>query len=114
MADNDVIAQAMGILGGKKKDAAAAPQKPLLPRALREATATPPAPAPAPQVIRETTGANAKFAKAERIVVKELARYATLHATLLELKYELEKGGNPALLEQRLDATLQNAKVVIK
>ena len=114
MADNhDVIAQAMGILGGgKKKDAQEAPKQPLLPRALREAVAVAP-PAPAP-VSRPAAPSASRLTKAERVVVKELARYAALHAALIEMRHEMEKGANPLLIERRLDETLRNAKVVIR
>lgn len=118
MADNiDMIAQAMGILGGgKKKDSPQKPAgqpQPLLPRPLKEAVtmaphAAAPAPAPAP------VGTGSRLTKAERVVVKELARYAALHAAIIEMRHEIEKGANPTLVEQRLDETLRNAKVVIR
>jgi hypothetical protein len=113
MADNiDMISQAMGILGGgKKKDSPQKPAgQPLLPRPLREATAMAPAPVPAPAPV----GTASRLTKAERVVVKELARYAALHAALIEMRHEIEKGTNPMLVEQRLEETLRNAKVVIK
>jgi len=114
MADNhDVIAQAMGILGGgKKKDAQEAPKQPLLPRPLKEAVAMAPH-APAP-VSRPAAPSASRLSKAERVVVKELARYATLHAAIIEMRHEAESGGNLNLIEQRLEETLRNAKVVIK
>ena len=114
MANNhDVIAQAMGILGGgKKKDAQEAPKQPLLPRALREAVAVAP-PAPAP-VSRPAAPSASRLTKAERVVVKELARYAALHAAIIEMRHEADNGGNMNLIEQRLEETLRNAKVVIK
>jgi hypothetical protein len=52
--------------------------------------------------------------KAERVVVKELARYAALHAAIIEMRHEAEIGGNLNLIEQQLEETLRNAKVVIK
>jgi hypothetical protein len=108
MADNhDMISQAMGILGGsKKKDAPEAPRQPLLPRALREA-----APAPAPVRVPAPVS---RLSKAERVVVKELARYAALHAALIEMRHESDNGANPMLIEQKLEEVLRNAKVVIK
>jgi hypothetical protein len=110
MADNhDMISQAMGILGGsKKKDAPEAPRQPLLPRALREA-----APAPAPVPVRVPAPVS-RLSKAERVVVKELARYAALHAALIEMRHESDNGANPMLIEQKLEEVLRNAKVVIK
>lgn len=117
MADNiDMIAQAMGILGGgKKKDSPQKPAgQPLLPRPLREAAAMAPAPTPAPVPPPAPVGTGSRLTKAERVVVKELARYAALHAAIIEMRHEIEKGANPTLVEQRLDETLRNAKVVIK
>lgn len=114
MSDNhDMISQAMGILGGKKKTAQEAPKQPLLPRALREAVTPPPAPVPAPAPIMPAP-VESRLSKAERVVVKELARYAALHASLIEMRHEVEKGANPMLIERRLDETLRSAKVVIR
>lgn len=116
MPDNsDMIAQAMGILGGKKKDGEAKPTgqpQPLLPRPLREAVTMAPHAAPAPAPVPAPT--DSRLNKAERVVVKELARYAALHAALIEMRHEMEKGANPLLIERRLDETLRNAKVVIR
>ena len=122
--NNDMISQAMGILGGSKKETA--PQKAQVaseagkslpkPWLLKE---TPQAHTAAPthrqaDTVRPTQEITSKVSRAERIVVKELARYAALHSSILEMKYEMELGGNIALIEQRLDETLKNAKVVIK
>jgi hypothetical protein len=95
----------MGILGGKKKDAKEAHKQPLLPRPLKEAISMAPH-APVPTVGR--------LAKVERVVVKELARYAALHAAIIEMRHEADSGGNLNMIEQRLEEILCNAKVVIK
>jgi hypothetical protein len=55
-----------------------------------------------------------RLSKAERVVVKELARYAALHAALIEMRHESDNGANPMLIEQKLEEVLRNAKVVIK
>ena len=116
MPDNtDIIAQAMGILGGKKKDGQDKPTgqpQPLLPRPLREAVTMAPHASPAPP--RAHAPVESRLSKAERVVVKELARYAALHASLIEMRHEVEKGVNPMLIEQRLDEVLRNSKVVIR
>jgi len=119
-----MISQAMGILGGSKKETA--PQKAQVaseaekslpkPWLLKE---TPQTHTAAPthrqtDTVQPTQEITSKVSRAERIVVKELARYAALHSSILEMKYEMERGGNIALIEQRLDETLKNAKVVIK
>ena len=113
MADNyDMIAQAMGILGGSKRDTEEAPKQPLLPRTLREAVAAPSRPI-APVRLSPVPTAS-RLTKAERVVVKELARYAALHAAIIEMRHEAEIGGNLNLIEQQLEETLRNAKVDIK
>jgi len=113
MADNqDIIRQAMGILGGsKKKDTTEAHKQPLLPRSLtiKETTS-----APAPAGVPAPAPMGSRLSKAERIVVKELTRYAALHAALIEMRQESDNGANPMLIEQKLEAALRNAKVVIK
>ena len=48
------------------------------------------------------------------MVVKELARYAALHAAIVEMRHESDNGANPMLIEQKLEEVLRNAKVVIK
>ena len=116
MDNFDIISQAMGILGGSKKEEtpvnSKAPSPAVIkptPWLLKETKDAPRAPAPVSQ-----SSASARVSRAERIVVKELARYASLHASILEMKYEMENGANPTLIEQRLDTTLKNAKVTIK
>lgn len=100
----------MGILGGsKKKDAPEATKQPLLPRALREA-----APAPTLAPVSAPAPVGGRLSKAERVVVKELARYAALHAALIEMRHESDNGANPMLIEQKLEEVLRSAKVVIK
>jgi hypothetical protein len=65
-------------------------------------------------LVKESKDVIGRMAKAERVVVKELARFATLHAAILDMKYEMENGGNPTITEQRLDEMLKIAKVTIK
>jgi hypothetical protein len=128
MSDNTIL-DAMRILGGKKNKAqnapTAAPRQPVTEEAKprpwlpQEASkAAPAAPAAMPSLpsrpIKESNDVIGRMAKAERVVVKELARFATLHAAILDMKYEMENGSNPALVEQRLDEMLKVAKVTIK
>ena len=125
MSDNTIL-DAMRILGGKKNRAqnapTAAPRQPVTEEAKprswlpQEAPkAVPAAPATMPSgTIRESTDVIGRMAKAERVVVKELARFATLHAAILDMKHEMENGSNPVVVEQRLDEMLKVAKVTIK
>lgn len=120
MSDNDWISQAMGILGGSKTGGEKAVRKP--------SGESSPRPFPRPPVliheeqkpvmslVEKSDNGNVidRVNRAERIVVKELARYAALHASILEMKYEMEKGANPSTIEHRLDESLKNAKVTIK
>lgn len=128
MSDNTIL-DAMRILGGKKNRAqnapTAAPRQPVTEEAKprpwlqQEAPkAAPTVPAAMPSLpsrpIKESNDVIGRMAKAERVVVKELARFATLHAAILDMKHEMENGSNPALVEQRLDEMLKVAKVTIK
>jgi hypothetical protein len=122
MSDNssDWISQAMGILGGSKKDGDAAPRKPSA-ESPAKPLPRPPAPIresqqPVAPSVEPTNNKDSidRINRAERVVVKELARYAALHASILEMKYEIEKGANPASLAHRLEESLKNAKVTIK
>ena len=126
---NNTILDAMRILGGSKNKPqnapTAAPRQPVTEEAKprpwlqQEASkAAPAAPAAMPSLpsrpIKESNDVIGRMAKAERVVVKELARFATLHAAILDMKHEMENGSNPALVEQRLDEMLKVAKVTIK
>lgn len=120
MSDNDWISQAMGILGGSKKDGEKAARKPSGESPSRPSP-RPPAPIheeqkPVMPLVEKSDNGNVidRVNRAERIVVKELARYAALHASILEMKYEMEKGANPTAIHQRLEESLKNAKVTIK
>jgi len=120
MSDNDWISQAMGILGGSKKDGEKAARKPPA-ESVSKPSSRPPAPIheeekPVMPLVEKSDNGNVidRVNRAERIVVKELARYAALHASILEMKYEIEKGANPASLAHRLEESLKNAKVIIK
>jgi hypothetical protein len=125
MSDN-IIAQAMGILGSTKKkqqEAITAPAtrpvasdpkpRPWLLQEAPKPVAETPSAVPTP-LVKESKDVIGRMAKAERVVVKELARFATLHAAILDMKYEMENGGNPTITEQRLDEMLKIAKVTIK
>lgn len=116
----------MRILGGKKNRAqnapTAAPRQPVteeakprpwLPQEASKAVTAAPATMPS-GTIRESADVIGRMAKAERVVVKELARFATLHAAILDMKHEMENGSNPVVVEQRLDEMLKVAKVTIK
>lgn len=120
MSDNDWISQAMGILGGSKQEGEKAVRKPSSESPARP-TPRPPAPIreehkPLAPIMEKSDNPNVmeRVNRAERVVVKELARYAALHASILEMKYEIEKGANPSIIEHRLDESLKNAKVTIK
>lgn len=128
MSDNTIL-DAMRILGGKKNKAqnapTATPRQPVTEEAKprpwlpQEASKAAPAaqmnpPAQPSQPIRESVDVIGRMAKAERVVVKELARFATLHAAILDMKHEMENGSSPSLVEQRLDEMLKIAKVTIK
>lgn len=120
MSNNDWISQAMGILGGSKNDGEKAARKPVT-ESVSKPPSRPPAPIheeqkPVAPPVEKSDNPNVmeRVNRAERIVVKELARYAALHASILEMKYEMEKGANPTAIHQRLEESLKNAKVTIK
>lgn len=125
MSNNNIL-DAMRILGGSKNKAqnapTAAPRQPMTeeakPRPWLPQEASKAVPAAMPSLpsrpIKESNDVIGRMAKAERVVVKELARFATLHAAILDMKHEMENGSNPALVEQRLDEMLKVAKVTIK
>lgn len=105
---SDIIGQAMGILGGGKKDKA--PTKQVV---KESAPARTPAPAPVPA--RTPAGeVNEMLDTAERRVKSELARYGLLHARLLEARELLKNGSDGVLVENRIRFALNEAKVTIK
>lgn len=95
---SDIIGQAMGILGGGKKDKAPTKQ------VVKESA---PARTPAGEV-------NEMLDTAERRVKSELARYGLLHARLLEARELLKNGSDGVLVENRIRFALNEAKVTIK
>lgn len=108
---SDIIGQAMGILGGGKKDKAPAKQVVKESTPARTLARTMPAPAipPEPKV-----SVNEMLDTAERRVKAELARYGLLHARLLEARELANAGSDNILVENRIRFALNEAKVTIK
>ena len=104
---SDIINQAMGILGGGKKDKDKKP--------LAEARTPAPARAPAPPPARpHASQINEMIDTAERRVKAELSRYGLLHARLLEARELLKGGSDTILVENTIRFALNEAKVTIK
>jgi hypothetical protein len=112
---SDIISQAMGILGGKPKGKPQeAARKPVMEQAPVRTGAPAPAPVPAPAHGRTPAQVRERLTVVERKVVGELARYAALHAQVIEIRQRMEKGDSHQLVESRLEETLKAAKVTIK
>jgi hypothetical protein len=113
---SDIISQAMGILGGKKKDGppapATTPQRPLVEQSPVRTGA--PTPTPTPTHGRTPTQVRDRLTSVERKVVGELARFAALHAQIIEIRQRMEQGESHGLVESRLEDTLRIAKVSVK
>lgn len=110
---SDIISQAMGILGGgKKKDA---PTQPTQQRPLTEQSPVRTgAPAPTPTHGRTPAQVRDRMTSVERKVVSELARFAALHAQIIEIRQQMERGESHTLVENRLEDTLRIAKITVK
>ena len=50
----------------------------------------------------------------ERKVMGELARFAALHAQIIEIRQQMERGESHILVENRLEDTLRIAKITVK
>jgi hypothetical protein len=114
---SDIISQAMGILGGgKKKDEPAQPREASRKAIMEQSPVRTGAHAPAPTPAHGRTPAQVRdrLTVVERKVVGELARYAALHAQVIEIRQRMEKGDSHQLVESRLEETLKAAKVTIK
>ena len=112
---SDIISQAMGILGGGKKDKAAPPQeKPQQRMVVEQSPVRPSASAPARAPERTAAQVRDRMSSAERRIVTELARYASLHAAIIEIRQEMERGQSHLVVESKLDRALGSAKVVIR
>lgn len=114
---SDIISQAMGILGGKPKGKAEeTARKPVMEQApvRTGAPAHTPAPAPAPTHGRTPVQVRDRLTVVERKVVGELARYAALHAQIIEIRQRMERGDSHQLVESRLEETLKAARIVVK
>lgn len=111
---SDIISQAMGILGGKKKDAPtqATQQRPLTEQSPVRTGA--PAPTPTPTHGRTPAQVRDRMTSVERKVVSELARFAALHAQIIEIRQQMERGESHTLVENRLEDTLRIAKITVK
>lgn len=113
---SDMISQAMGILGGKKKDAPTQP--PTHPTQQRPLTEQSPVrtgtPAPTPTHGRTPAQVRDRMTSVERRVVSELARFAALHAQIIEIRQQMERGESHTLVENRLEDTLRIAKITVK
>ena len=76
------------------------------------------APAPTPALTpthgRTPVQVRDRLTVVERKVVGELARYAALHAQIIEIRQRMERGDSPQLVESRLEETLKAARVVVK
>ena len=100
---SDIISQAMGILGGSRKDGAKQP--------LSEQS---PARVPPPERVRTSAQVRDRMTSVERKVVGELARFAALHAQIIEIRQRMERGESHDLVESRLEETLRNARITVK
>lgn len=108
---SDIISQAMGILGGgKKKDA---PTQPTQQRPLTEQSPVR-MPTPTPTHGRTPAQVRDRMTSVERKVVSELARFAALHAQIIEIRQQMERGESHTLVENRLEDTLRIAKITVK
>jgi hypothetical protein len=106
---SDIINQAMGILGGGKKDKDKKPLAESRTPAPARAPAAPPAP-----VRPHARQINEMIDTAERRVKAELSRYGLLHARLLEARELLKGGSDTILVENTIRFALNEAKVTIK
>lgn len=118
---SDIISQAMGILGGKPKGKPQeADRKPVMEQAPVRTGAPAPTPAHAPAPAHTPTHGRTpvqvrdRLTMVERKVVGELARYAALHAQIIEIRQRMERGDSHQLVESRLEETLKAARVTIK
>ena len=108
---SDMISQAMGILSGKKTDAPTQ-QRPLTEQSpVRTGV---PAPTPTPTHGRTPTQVRDRMTSVERKVMGELARFAALHAQIIEIRQQMERGESHILVENRLEDTLRIAKITVK
>ena len=107
---SDMISQAMGILSGKKKDA---PTQPTQQRPLTEQSPVRTG-VPAPTHGRTPAQVRDRMTSVERKVMGELARFATLHAQIIEIRQQMERGESHILVENRLEDTLRIAKITVK
>lgn len=111
---SDIISQAMGIIGGGKKDKVVPQEKPQQRVVTEQSPVRPSAPAPTHAPERTSAQVRDRMFSAERRIVTELARYASLHAAIIEIRQEMERGRNHLVVESKLDQALGNAKVVIR
>ena len=115
---SDMISQAMGILSGKKKDAPTQPtqQRPLTEQSpVRTGVPAPtPTPTPTPTHGRTPAQVRDRMTSVERKVMGELARFAALHAQIIEIRQQMERGESHILVENRLEDTLRIAKITVK
>ena len=113
---SDMISQAMGILGGKKKDAPtqATQQRPLTEQSPVRTGVPVPTPTPTPTHGRTPAQVRDRMTSVERKVVSELARFAALHAQIIEIRQQMERGESHTLVENRLEDTLRIAKITVK
>ena len=107
---SDMISQAMGILSGKKKDA---PTQPTQQRPLTEQSPVRTG-VPTPTHGRTPTQVRDRMTSVERKVMGELARFAALHAQIIEIRQQMERGESHILVENRLEDTLRIAKITVK
>ena len=107
---SDIISQAMGILGGTKKS----PTGQLKEQAPAPVPTRAPTPTPTPVPARAPAQVRDRLTSVERKVVSELARFASLHAQIIEIRQRMEQGESLSLVESRLEDTLRNAKITIR
>lgn len=110
---NDIIGQAMGILGGMSKEKMKRGGKPL-----NEAAAAPAQPPAAPkQPMMPVTLAmvQERIEAMDRKITAHLNRMNQAKAKLQEIKVAMKYEGEPAhVIESRLNDLMQESKIVIK
>ena len=110
---SDIISDAMGILGGRKNSATQVQPTQQHPLTEQSPVRTG-APTPTPTHGRTPVQVRDRMTSVERKVVAELARFAALHAQIIEIRQQMERGESHSLVESRLEDTLRIAKITVK
>lgn len=107
---NDIISQAMGILGGMSKEKQARGGKPL-----NEAAAPATAPSPKPMTPITLAMVQERIEALDRKITAHLNRMTQAKAKLQEIKVAMKYDGEPAhVVESRLNNLMQESKITLK